>query len=120
MKTLHAIAACVCCAAMAGCAATGNGRIQDLTQERAIAMLAEGRTTRDEVRLALGEPVVSSFPSGREVWFYQYTNSPARLVKYVPLVGRISATGTEVKELRILFDKDGRVKKFRLQQIRLQ
>ena len=45
---------------------------------------------------------------------------PARLVKYVPLAGRISATGTELKELRILFDKDGRVKKIKLQQIRLQ
>jgi outer membrane protein assembly factor BamE (lipoprotein component of BamABCDE complex) len=120
MKAVNWMAACMLCAALAGCASSGNGQIETLTQQRAAAMLVKGQTTRDEVRLALGDALVSAFPSGQQVWFYQYTDSPARLVRYVPLVGRMSATGAKVKELRILFDKDGRVQKFKLQDIRLQ
>lgn len=105
---------------LAGCAATGNGRIETLTQDRAAGLLVAGTTTKDEVRAALGEASVTAFPSGREVWFYRYDASAARLVKYVPLVGRMTATGTEIRELRILFDADGRVRKYKLQDLRLQ
>jgi hypothetical protein len=72
------------------------------------------------VRRALGDASVAAFPNGREVWFYRYHGSAARLVKYVPLVGRMAETGTQVRELRILFDPDGRVRKYKLQAIRLQ
>ena len=108
------------CALLAGCAATGNGRIETLTQDRAAGLLVAGATTRDDVRRALGDASVTAFPNGREVWFYRYDDSAARLVKYVPLFGRIAATGTQIRELRILFDADGRVRKFRLQDIRVQ
>lgn len=107
-------------ALLAGCAATGNGRIETLTQDRAAGLLVAGTTTRDDVRAALGDASVTAFPNGREVWFYRYDASAVRLVKYVPLVGRIAATGTQIRELRILFDADGRVRKFRLQDIRVQ
>jgi outer membrane protein assembly factor BamE (lipoprotein component of BamABCDE complex) len=107
-------------ALLAGCAATGNGRIETLTRERAAGLLVAGTTTKDDVRRALGDASVTAFPNGREVWFYRYDDSAARLVKYVPLVGRMAQTGTQIRELRILFDPDGRVRKFRLQDIRVQ
>jgi len=107
-------------ALLTGCAATGNGRIETLTQERAAGMLVAGTTMKSDIRLALGEPSVTAFPNGREVWFYRYDGSAARLVKYVPLVGRMAETGTQIRELRILFDPDGRVRKFKLQDIRVQ
>lgn len=124
MKPTHLLLSCVVsgafCAALAGCAADGNGEVAALTQQRAASLLVLGRTTRDDVRGRLGEALVSRFPSGQEVWFYQYADSPARYVRYVPIVGRMTATGTRVKELKILFGADGRVKKFKLQEIRLQ
>jgi outer membrane protein assembly factor BamE (lipoprotein component of BamABCDE complex) len=107
-------------ALLTGCAATGNGQIETLTQERAAGMLVAGTTTKIDVRRALGEPSATAFPNGREVWFYRYDGSAARLVKYVPLIGRMAETGTQIRELRILFDPDGRVRKFRLQDIRVQ
>jgi len=117
---MKALTLLVLAAMLAGCAATGNGQIETLTQERAAGMLVAGTTTKSDVRRALGEPSVTAFPDGREVWFYRYDGSAARLVKYVPLVGRMAETGTQIRELRILFDPDGRVRKFRLQDIRLQ
>jgi outer membrane protein assembly factor BamE (lipoprotein component of BamABCDE complex) len=107
-------------ALLAGCASTGNGQIETLTEERAAAMLTADATTKDDVRRALGEASVTAFPDGREVWFYRYDGSAARLVKYVPVVGRMAQTGTQIRELKILFGADGRVRKFRVQDIRLQ
>jgi hypothetical protein len=120
MTAAHVVAAATMLAALAGCAATGNGRIETLTQQGAAADIVPGATTMDDVRRAYGDASVTAFPDGREVWFYRYDGSAARLVKYVPLVGRLTATGTQVKELRILFGRDGRVRKFRLQDIRVQ
>ena len=117
---MKAAALFVLAALLSGCAATGNSRIETLTQDRAAALLAAGTTTKDDVRRALGDASVTAFPNGREVWFYRYDGSTARLVKYVPLVGRMAETGTQIRELRILFDADGRVHKFRLQDIHVQ
>ena len=110
----------VLAALVAGCAATGNGQIETLTQEHAAGLLVAGTTTKTDVQRALGDAAATAFPDGREVWFYRYDGSATRLVKYVPLVGRMAETGTRVKEIRILFDADGRVRKFKLQDIRLQ
>jgi outer membrane protein assembly factor BamE (lipoprotein component of BamABCDE complex) len=107
-------------AMLSGCAATGNGRIATLTQDRATAGIVPGQTTMDDVRRTFGDATVTVFPDGREVWFYRYEGGAARLVKYVPLVGRMAATGSTIRELRILFGRDGRVRKFKLQDIRLQ
>ena len=117
MKTAPVL---VLAALLSGCAATGNGRIETLTEERAAGMLAAGTTTKDDVRRALGDASVTAFPNGREVWFYRYDGSAARLVKYVPLVGRMAETGTQIRELRILFDPDGRVRRYKLQDLHLQ
>lgn len=107
-------------AALSGCATGDNRQLASLTQAQTAAMLVQGQTTKDEVRRQLGEALVTDFPNGRAVWFYQYTDSASRLVRYVPLVGRLSATGTKLTELRILFGADGRVEKFKLQDIHAQ
>lgn len=120
MRSARILALYALVAALAGCASAGNGRVETLTQDRAAAVLVPGETTKEDVRRALGDALVTSFPNGREVWFYQYDGSAARLVRYVPLVGRMAATGTRIKELKILFGADGRVRKFKLQDIRVQ
>jgi hypothetical protein len=120
MNAARKLAAATMLAVLAGCAATGNGRVETLTQERAAADIVPGVTTMDDVRRAYGDASVTAFPDGREVWFYRHDGSAARFVKYVPLVGRMAATGTPVRELRILFGRDGRVRKFKLQDIHVQ
>lgn len=120
MRRVNAIALYALLAGLAGCAAGGTGPVASLTRESAAGLLVAGRTTKDDVRQALGDALVTNFPSGQEVWFYQETDSAARLVKYVPLVGRMTATGTRITELKILFGADGRVKKFKLQEIHVQ
>lgn len=105
---------------LVGCASTGNGRIETLTQERAVATLVAGATTKRDVQRALGDASVTTFPNGREVWFYSFEDNAARFVKYVPLIGRMAETGIRIKELRILFDPDGKVRKFKLQDVHLQ
>ena len=120
MTMIQGLARCVLVIGLAGCAATGNGHIKTLTEDDAAATLVRGKTVKDEVRRALGDARVASFPSGNEVWVYQFTDGASKFVKYVPLIGRLSSTGTKVKELKILFDKDGVVKKYILQEIHMQ
>ena len=69
------------CALLAGCAAVqppppkpaaaplGPGEIR--SARTAESTLAVGRTTKAEVRAALGEGTVVDFPSGYEVWVYR-------------------------------------------------
>jgi hypothetical protein len=120
MKRANVMAVCALLAGLAGCASGGAGPVASLTQDSAASLLVSGCTTKADVRQALGEALVSNFPSGQEVWFYQETESAARLVSYVPLVGRMTATGTRITELKILFGADGRVRKFKLQEIHVQ
>lgn len=119
-RRLAAFALLAAVAALSGCATGGDRQLASLTQERAAALLVPGQTTKDEVRRHLGDALVTDFPSGRAVWFYQNTDSAARLVRYVPLLGRMSATGTRLTELKIQFGADARVEKFKLQEIRAQ
>jgi outer membrane protein assembly factor BamE (lipoprotein component of BamABCDE complex) len=105
---------------LVGCASPGNGRIETLTQERAAATLVVGTTTKSDVQRELGDASVTTFPNGREVWFYRFDDNAARFVKYVPLIGRMVETGTQIRELKILFDQDGKVRKFKLQDIHVQ
>lgn len=120
MKHLSTLLFCAIVATTAGCASSGNGTVATLTQDRAATMLVQGQTRASDVRRELGDAIVTEFPSGYSVWVYQFTDSAAKFVKYVPLLGRMTSTGTQVRELKILFDKDGVVKKYRLQEIHLQ
>lgn len=118
MSLLKTVAACMLAASLAACASAGNGQVKTLTPEDAAAMLA-GKD-KAEVRRQLGEAEVIEFPSGQAVWIYQTTDSAAQFVKYVPLLGRMTATGARIKELKILIGQDGRVKKILLQDIHAQ
>jgi hypothetical protein len=117
---MRALAAAVLVASLAGCASQGNGTVATLSQDTASAILVKGQASKEDVQRALGDAMVTSFSNGCEVWVYEVNDDPARFVKYVPLLGRMANSGTRIRELKILFDKDGRVVKHILQDIHTQ
>ena len=114
-----AMAACVL--AFAGCSTVGNGRLAQLDDGQAQALLVPGRTTRDDVRQALGDGAVIRFQSGLETWHYQYREGVAAGWDAVPYVNLIVARlDPPTRELVLLFDKAGVLRRWSLQTYRLR
>lgn len=100
-----------------GCTTVGNGRLVTLDEPAAQAMLDPGRTTEAEVREALGQGTVVRFQSGWETWHYVYRKGLAKGWDYVPYVNLIAARiGGDEKELVILFDDAGVLRRWSLQR----
>ena len=103
----------------AGCSTVGNGRLVQLDGVQAQALLVPGRTTRDDVRQALGEGAVIRFQSGLETWHYFYREGIAKGWDDVPYINLIVARlDRPTKELVILFDPAGVLKRWSLQEYR--
>lgn len=120
MKMVAIVLMGVLAAGLGGCATSGAGGVRDLTQEQAARVLVVGKTSKAEVRAALGEGEVTPFASGAEVWVYSYEEGAARFASFIPLVGRLANNGRTIKELKIIFGADGVVRKYQLQDIALQ
>ena len=106
-------------ALLAGCSTVGNGALVQLDESRTQALLVPGRTTRDEVRQALGEGAAIRFESGFETWHYDYRAGIAKGWDDVPFVNLVVARlDRPVKELVILFDAQGVLRRWSLQEYR--
>ena len=104
---------------LAGCSTVGNGALVQLDESRAQALLVPGRTTRDEVRQAFGDGAVIRFESGFETWHYDYRAGIAKGWDDVPFVNLVVARlDRPVKELVILFDAQGVLRRWSLQEYR--
>jgi hypothetical protein len=110
----HAIASIVLAAACAGCAATGNGTVKTLTQERAAQVIVTGKSTRADIEGAFGSANVTRFANGYELWLYQVGYS--KVVDSVPYVNLVVSSADNKRELSILFDPNGVVKKYQLME----
>ncbi|ANB78095.1 hypothetical protein AYM40_37110 (plasmid) [Paraburkholderia phytofirmans OLGA172] len=113
MKSLFlAIAVAMLCA---GCATSvGNVAMKEQSAESINAQITEGKTTKAEIQSTLGSPSKVSFNEmGVEQWTYEYARSTPKAINFVPIVSAF-ARGADVhkKQLLILFDDAGRVKKF--------
>jgi outer membrane protein assembly factor BamE (lipoprotein component of BamABCDE complex) len=114
-----ALAAVVAGLCTSGCSTVGNGRMAQLDAVQANWLLVPGRTTRDEVRQALGQGTVLRFRSGRETWHYLYREGIAPGWDDVPYIGLItSRLQRPTKELVILFDGDGVLRRWSMQEYR--
>jgi len=114
-----ALAAVVAGLCGSGCSTVGNGRMAQLDAVQASTLLVPGRTTRDEVRRALGQGTVIRFRSGRETWHYLYREGIAPGWDDVPYIGLItSRLQRPTKELVILFDGDGVLRRWSMQEYR--
>jgi outer membrane protein assembly factor BamE (lipoprotein component of BamABCDE complex) len=114
-----AVAAAVAGLACAGCSTMGNGRLVRLDAAQARTLLVVGRTTRDDVRTALGQGTIIRFESGLETWHYLYREGIAPGWDEVPFIGLVTARlDRPTKELVLLFDGQGVLKRWSLQSYR--
>ena len=111
-RTCRCIASLVLAAAFAGCATTGNGAVKTLTRERAAQTIVIGKSTRADVEAAFGTANVTKFANGYELWLYQVGYSKA--VDSMPYVNLVVSSADNKRELSILFDRNGVVKKYQL------
>jgi outer membrane protein assembly factor BamE (lipoprotein component of BamABCDE complex) len=103
---------------LAGCASSGNQSLKKETEATVAAKMAEGKTTKAEVRKMFGSPFKTSFTDGGlEIWTYELSKMSADAVNYIPVVGLLggSVSGTK-KELVVLFDEAGVVKKYSMSE----
>ena len=113
------IAASAVALSAAGCGTVGNGRLVQLDSVEARALLIPGTTTQAEVRQALGDGDVVRFASGMQTWHYVYREGLAKGWDDVPYIGLItSRLDRPVKELVILFDAAGVLRRWSLQSYR--
>lgn len=101
-----------------GCASSGNDSLRKETESSISEKIAEGKTTKEEVRSMFGSPISSSFTDGGlEVWKYVLAKMSADAVSYIPIVSLFgSSTSGTKKELTILFDDKGVVKKYSMSE----
>ena len=115
MKSTARTPLLLCAFGLASCASTGGGKIDALTIDDAERIVVVGKTTKSDAKAAFGEAQVVPFACGEEVWIYDMKNGA--ILKAIPLVNRLAADGGNLKELKIVFGKDGFARKFRLQEV---
>ena len=112
-RRAHWLVALACALGGAGCTSAGNGRMADLTNQSTAALIVAGTTSRAQVARALGTGRSVRFNSGCEVWLYDSAEGPPMFVNFIPLGGLLaSRMNVHARELKILFDERGIVRKF--------
>ena len=99
---------------LGACASAGNMPLRNESSQTVAARIVEGKTTKQEVQDAYGQPTTTSFTDGgSEIWTYRYSYATPKAVNFVPVIG-IFAGGADVqsKELVLLFDKNNVVTKY--------
>jgi len=90
----------VACALLAGCATQAPNPAPAPNLRELVSSLGVGRSTKSDVRAALGEGTVVNFDSGYEVWVYR---QPA-----------VEKPPTPAAELVLLFEPSGILSKTRV------
>ena len=98
-----------------GCATQsgGNQTLKNETEGSVTSKIINNVTTQAEIRAMFGSPYETTFTDGgMEIWKYRLDDLKADAINYVPLVNLFgsSFSGTR-KELVILFNDDGTVKR---------
>ncbi|AQH06191.1 hypothetical protein A9R05_45205 (plasmid) [Burkholderia sp. KK1] len=98
-----------------GCATSaGNMAMKEQSADSISTQIVEGKTTKSEVLHALGSPSKVTYNENSvEQWTYSYARATPKAINFVPIVSMF-ARGADVhkKQLLILFDDAGRVKKY--------
>jgi outer membrane protein assembly factor BamE (lipoprotein component of BamABCDE complex) len=108
--------------AFSGCMSSGNESLRKESEQSVAQKIVEGKTTKAEIKKMFGSPSKTTFTDGGlETVTYELAKMKADGVNYIPLVGLLgtSASGTK-KELVILFDNDGVVKKYSMSESPVQ
>jgi outer membrane protein assembly factor BamE (lipoprotein component of BamABCDE complex) len=118
MKMAKSFAGVALVALLAGCATSGNEKLKEHTQSSISQKITEGKTTKNEVTAALGQPAAISFTdAGNEIWTYKHARATPQAQNFIPLVGLISSgADVKTKELVIMFNKDDVVSKYTMRE----
>jgi hypothetical protein len=111
MKNYLIAAACVLF--IFGCATSGNQTLKNESESSVTAKIINGVTTQSEIKAMFGSPYETTYTDGGlEIWKYRLDDMRADAINYVPIVNWFgsSFSGTR-KELVVLFDEDGTVKR---------
>ncbi|AVR97769.1 hypothetical protein [Pseudoduganella armeniaca] len=99
---------------LAGCASAPA-----LTEAQSRQALTAGVSTKADVAQVLGSAKVNAFDSGYEVWTYRYKAGLPVFAGFLPVVGTLATLAdatTRERELAILFDPSGVVRKYTLRE----
>jgi outer membrane protein assembly factor BamE (lipoprotein component of BamABCDE complex) len=105
-----------------GCASHGNESLRKESEGSVKQRIVENKTTKQEIRAMFGSPLTSSFiENGSEIWKYELSNVSGDAVNYIPIVNMFgsSASGKK-KELIVLFNDNGTVKKYNMSESDVQ
>jgi outer membrane protein assembly factor BamE (lipoprotein component of BamABCDE complex) len=105
-----------------GCASIGNESLRKESESSVAQKISEGKTSKDEIRSMFGSPISTSFTdSGLEIWKYDLSIMSADAVSYIPVLNLFgtSSSGTK-KELTVLFDEKGIVKRYSMNESPVQ
>jgi outer membrane protein assembly factor BamE (lipoprotein component of BamABCDE complex) len=100
--------------ALAGCAGVGNDSLRTESEATVSTKIAEGKTTKDQVRDMFGSPSKTEFTdAGLEVWHYEFAKMHADGVDFIPVVNLFGSSHSgQKKELVVLFDTNNVVKRY--------
>ena len=98
-----------------GCATAsgGNQTLKNETEASAASKIINNVTTQSEIRAMFGSPYETTFTDGgMEIWKYRLDDLRGDAINYVPILNLFgsSYSGTR-KELVLLFNDDGTVKR---------
>lgn len=113
------IASLTAVVALGGCTTgVGNQILKKESQATIHKKLTEGTSTKADVRNLYGAPHRTSFTdSGLEIWSYVLVNHSRDGLAYIPIINWFGDSITmKQKELVILFDKNGSVQKFSMNE----
>jgi outer membrane protein assembly factor BamE (lipoprotein component of BamABCDE complex) len=118
MKIAKSLVSVVVIALLAGCATSGNEKLKDHTQTSISQQITEGKTTKNEVVAALGQPSSVSFTdSGNEIWNYRHARATPQARNFIPFARLISsAADVKMKELVVMFDKNDVVSNYAMRE----
>lgn len=93
---------------LAGCASSGNKKLQKETEVSMQSKIKEGVTTKAQLKTMLGSPESVSFTDGgKEIWKYVHAKVKVSGKTFIPFYGLFhNGTNGTKKELSILFNGD--------------
>ena len=107
---------------VSGCVSTGNQTLKTETESSITNKIVNNVTTQSEVKAMFGSPFETKFTDGGlEIYTYRLDDLQSDVVNFVPVLNlfQTSYSGTR-KELVILFNDDGTVKRYSMSESDVQ
>jgi len=104
-----------------GCSTDGTRALKDESHSSIHAKIQEGVTTKNQIILALGTPSDTSFTeNGQEILKYEFTRYTPKLRNFIPYNFFSLGQNGERKEVVILLDDRGIVKKLVMNEAKVE